>query len=204
MIEKIREQAKSINWTDSSAVQGFYESNRLYFDNYSLLTEQNEIEDVVNMKSHHLASLLEKGNYTDGLLIADHIDFLLKRIEGKSNNYIHLNERNNFHKGALLGHSKKYKESYVIFQKLREINPDNNLYKHWVADLRLNILTSKIQIISYVGLAVVIADILSGLLFDYDFDRRIVILGFVLAIIPWLIPPALKQIRKSRTAHNTQ
>jgi len=202
MNKRIQEQAKNINWQDTTAVQRFYETNEVYFDNYNSLTDPDEIEDVINMKSHYLAALLAKDNYTYGLLIANHIDLLLKRIKEKSSNHRYLNERNDFHKGALLGHSKKYKESYDIFQKLREINPDNGVYKNWITDLKKNLLTAKLQIISYIGLAMVFADILSELLFDYDFDRRIVISGFVLAILPWLIPAGLKIIRKPKTAPN--
>ena len=51
------------------------------------------------------------------------------------------------------------------------------------SQMKTNLLSQKLRIVGYIGLAMVFGDIISGLAFNYDFDKRIVLIGFILILL---------------------
>lgn len=203
MIEVIREKASQFDWQNIDAVIDFYEDNLLFFDNYKILNELDTIIDVINMKSHYIGALILKHRYKKAQTHISQIDYLLESIKEKSVQYEKLRIRNLFQKGVIYGYLKLYKPSYEIFTQLKEIDPENDLYKDWYVQMKTNLLYKKIQIIGFIGLAIVFGDIISGLAFNYDFDNRIVLFGFILLLLSYLIPVSFKYLNKKNVTKNT-
>jgi len=200
MIETIRDKARQFNWSDIDAVIDFYEDNQLYFDNYEVLSDIETIIDLIGMKSHYIGALISKKRYNKALSYITHIDYLLDKIKGKSGKYERLRIRNQFHKGVILGYLKKYRQSFDIFSKLFKLDPENDLYKDWYVQMKTNLLNKRMRILGYAGLAIVFGDIISGLGFNYDFDKRLVLFGFVLLLLSWLIPTGVKYFNKRKVS----
>jgi hypothetical protein len=198
MNENIRNEARKVDWQDNESILNFYEKNQLYFDNYKLIKEEKNIVDIIQMKARYIDALISKKRYTKALKIVEHNDFLLKEIEGKSEQYDNLKTGNLFHYGALNGWLKHYRLSYDTFSELVKIDPENDLYKDWHSQLKTNLLHNKFKMGSYVGLALVLGDIISGLAFNYNFPRKIVLLGFVLMLASWLLPQVMKYLNKRK------
>jgi hypothetical protein len=198
MNENIRKEARKVNWQDYESILNFYETNQLYFDNYKLIKEEKNIVDIIQMKSRYIEALISKKRYTKALKTVEHNAFLLKEIDGESELYDKMNTDNMFQYGALNGWLKHYRLSYDTFSKLVKIDLENDLYKGWHSQLKTNLLYNKFRIVSYVGLALVLGDIICGLAFNYDFPRKIVLLGFILLLASWLLPQVMKYLNKRK------
>jgi tetratricopeptide (TPR) repeat protein len=198
MIETIREKARRFDWNNPDAVIDFYEDNQLYFDNYEILEDIDTIIDVIDMKSHYMGALISKKRYNKALSYIDHIDFLLNKIKDNSGEYERLKIRNQFHKGVILGYLKKYRQSFDIFSKLLKLDPENDLYKDWYVQMKTNLLYNRMRILGLGGLAIVFGDIIAGLGFNYNFDNRFVLFGFILLLLSWLIPTGMKYLNKRK------
>ncbi|MBC8486298.1 MAG: hypothetical protein H8D45_09700 [Bacteroidetes bacterium] len=94
-----------------------------------------------------------------------------------------MNIENKFHSGVLNGYLKNHKFSFEVFSELIKIDPENDLYRNWYSQMKTNLLSQKLRIVGYIGLAMVFGDIISGLAFNYDFDKRIVLIGFILILL---------------------
>jgi hypothetical protein len=87
---------------------------------------------------------------------------------------------------------ENYESSLQIFKELKEIDPDNDLYKKWYVYNKSNLNSNNIRILTYIGFAIVMIDIFADLLFDYELNKTILILGFTLLLIGFLAPYAQK------------
>lgn len=196
MIEDIREKASQFDWQNIDAVIDFYDENHLYFDDYETLADLDTIIDVITIKSHYLKALIKKSRYTKALTYINHVDYLLEKIKDRSDKYESLRIRNLFQKGAIYGYLKRYKPSAEIFAKLIQIDSENDLYKDWYLEMRTKLVFKKIRIVGFFGFAVVFADAVSGLVFKYRFDSKIVLFGCILMLISFLIPVGAKYLSK--------
>ena len=198
MIEKIRNEGYKVDWNDTESISRFYEKNYIFFDNYTKLKSEKDIIDVIQMKAHYISALISKKRYSEALKIVKHTDFLLDKLDRKSEQFQKLQVENKFYSGVLNGYLKNYKASYKIFTELIKIDPKNELYQDWVLQMKTNVLSEKFRVIGYIGLAIVFGDIISGLVFNYDFDKKIVLAGFLLILLSWLLPQGMKILNKRR------
>jgi tetratricopeptide (TPR) repeat protein len=198
MIETIKEKARLFDWSDHKSVISFYESNKLFFEKYEDFSAFETIIDVINMKSHYIAALISTNKYKKALTYIDHIDFLLNKIKENNDEFERLSIRNLFHKGVIFAYLKKTKLSYEIFQKLKRLDPENEQYKDWFDKMKNKLFFKKVMFFGYLGLAIVCGDLISGLAFNYNLDKRVVLLGFILILLTWLIPTVMRYMRKKK------
>jgi hypothetical protein len=196
MIEKIKDEGYSVDWKDFDSISKFYENHQIFFDNYARLKNESDIIDVIQMKAHYISAMISKKRYTKALEIVKHIDFLLEKINSKSEQFQKLNIENKFYSGVLNGYLKNYKSSFKVFAELIKIDPENDLYQDWFLQMKTNLLSQRFRIIGYLGLVIVFGDIISGLVFNYDFDNKIGLTGFFLILISWLLPQGMKYLKK--------
>lgn len=72
------------------------------------------------------------------------------------------------------------------------------LYLDWFAQTKANLVYARLKQLSYVGLVIIIGDVVSGIMFDYDFNKYLVLTGFIFMFGAWLIPEIIKRIEKSK------
>jgi len=197
MTEKIILDSQNVDWSDQDSVIAFYENNQLYFDNYELLSDQDSIIETIQTKASYVKALTNKRRYKKALHVTDHIKLLLEKVDD-NNLKNKLEEQNQFFIGCLKGYLKAHQEAFIIFKKLTKQDPDNDVYEAWYIHEKTNLFQKRISFISYGGMAIVFGDIASGILLDFDFNKYLVLIGFVLLFSGWLIPAAYKQIEKRK------
>jgi hypothetical protein len=198
MAENINIKAERVDWSNSDSIIDFYEENKLYFDNYQLIDDQDAIIDIIDMKFQYVWALIKKHRYTKALPVTDHINWLIEKIESNQEIAKKYRIENQFNIGVLKGYLKSYKDSYEIFAELIKIDSENDLYQQWYDQMKTNILTKKMNYFSFVGLVIVLGDIFSDLIFEYSFNRNVVLLGFIIMVGAWLIPYAMQKIGKAK------
>lgn len=196
MIENIRQLGQEIDWHDNDSIIRFYENNQLFFDNYKLLKNQDEIADVYRMKTHYINALNSKKRYSKALTVIQHLDFLLNKLEDNLELHEKFRIDRLFSFGMLKGNLKEYKESYSTFTELIRIDPENDLYKDWHIVMKMNLQYQYLKYGLYIGVAIVFGDIICDLAFGYKFNNRVVLFGFILMLASWLVPIVLKNLRK--------
>lgn len=197
MIDNIRQQGRDIDWQNHDSIIKFYENNQLFFDNYDLINNQDEIVDIIQMKVHYINALNTKKRYTKALGIISHLENLLNKIDKDSELYEKYNTEKLFFYGMLKGNLKDYKESYSVFSDLTEIDPNNDLYKDWHIAIKMQLQYQYLKYGSIIGAVIVFGDILFDLAFDYEFNNRLVLFGWILMLGSWLGPKVYQYLRKN-------
>ena len=198
MIERVLEEAENIDWGDENSVIDFYESQYLFFNNYKSLTETEDIIEIAYIKTRYIEHLIGKKHYKKALEIVSHLDFLIDKVKERPDDYKKLYEENMFHNGLLNSRLKNYTIALDIFKKLVEIDKDNDLYRSWLVHCKLDVRYNYLRIFSYTGLAIVFGNIISDLAFNYEFNRTLTLLGYILLLSGWLLPLVLKKIEKKK------
>lgn len=165
MIETIREKGRAVDWQNDDAIIVFYESHQLFFKNYNLLKVHDEMIDVIQMKLQYVNSLYAKNRYKKALEIIPHLEDLLINIGSAFEQSEKYKKEVMFLDGALKGNLNQYKESYTIFTKLIKIDPENDLYEKWYISMKVSLLNKKMNYLNFLGLAIVIGDMVSGMVF---------------------------------------
>ena len=196
MIEKIRQEGHEINWQDHDSIIKFYESNQLFFDNYKLINDQDEIADIIHMKIHYINALNAKKRFSKALNILPQVDDLIEKLDPNSDKYEKFRTDRLFYYGMLKGNLKDFKTSYSTFSKLIKIDPENDLYKNWYLAMKINLQYEYLKYGSILGLIIVLGDIIADLAFGFKLDNRIVLFGWILMLVCWLGPQVYKFLKK--------
>ena len=198
MTENINQKAEKVDWNNSDSIIDFYEGSKLYFDNYQLLEGQDSITDAIDVKLRYISALIDKNRYNRAIPICDEIDWLILKVENNKELKKKFKIANQFNLGVLKGYLKSYNESLKIFSELIQSDSENDLYHDWYSQMKRNVLHKRLNYFSYVGLAIVLGDIFSDIIFEYSFNRYVVLLGFIIMVGAWLIPYGIQKIERMK------
>jgi len=161
-MDSIIEKSYDIDTNDSDEIIKFYTENRLYFDNFEIITDIETIEEIVYIKQKYTEAIERKAHYCDAIIILKHIFILLEKLKDKSLKYESDYERALFYEGVVLGRQEKYSESNERFKKLIVIDPQNERYKNWYLTNKEWIFKKKFGFLEYVLLFVMAITLLFG------------------------------------------
>ena len=130
-MDRIIEKSREINKNYEEEMIVFYSENRLYFDNFDIITDPETIEEIILIKQKYCEAIERRGYYKELALILNEIFSLLAKIKSKSQQAHHYYERALFYKGIVLGRYSKYSASNRIFKDLKIIDPGNESYQKW-------------------------------------------------------------------------
>ncbi|MFW6351075.1 MAG: hypothetical protein ACOC2E_01695 [Bacteroidota bacterium] len=198
----IEEQIAQLNFQDHDQVISFYESNRIYFDNYQRLENTEKISEFINIKLHYADSLTDK-HYLDKLLpVLDEVSELLQKLPKEHWNYEQSKRHMRFLKGMALGRQKKFKESYSIFKQLIKEEPDHFYYKVWYDHSRLGTYNWLFNGIAIVGGVLIFGDIIFSFSGYLPFDIGMV--GVVIVVLAYLTQKGLNEYFKRKKLHHNK
>ncbi len=130
-MDSIIEKSYDVDLNDSDEIIKFYSENRLYFDNFDIITDIETIEEIIYIKQKYTEAIERKAHYSDARIILEHIFILLEKVKDESLNYKSDYERALFYEGVVLGRQEKYSESNERFKKLIVLDPKNERYQNW-------------------------------------------------------------------------
>lgn len=200
MIKTIKDKANQIDLYDNDAFIEFFEDNELFFANYNLFSETNDIIDIILMKSHYIKALISKKRYTKALKFIKNVDELLEKIKDKSEQYDNLKMQNTISKGVSLGNLKKFKQSYEIFNDLITKDPENDMFKIWYIQMKTYLIHSYLNFAGYTGIGILAADLILSTFFNFSFDKSFTYIAFILIAIWFAIPYAMKFFIKKKVS----
>lgn len=130
-MDNIIEKSRIINKNYEEEMIAFYLENRMYFDNFDIITDPETIEEIILIKQKYCEAIERRGYYKELVEILSEIFRLLAKIKSKTQKAHHYYERALFYKGIVLGRQSKYSASNRIFKELKIIDPANMSYKDW-------------------------------------------------------------------------
>lgn len=183
MDTQIRHEIESLNWNDKGSVIDFYEKNIVYFANYEIINDIDQLIEIADIKLSYILALDTKKRYSKAKKYLDEFKSLIIKIE-KTESYNRINERYLFACGVIAQRLKKIDESQTYFNKLIKIDTENDLYKEWHESNKDSIFYNKSKLIGYIGTAIFFFCSFGGSLIPLDKDLifRIEILAFIMAI----------------------
>jgi len=141
-MDRIIEKSREINKNYEEEMIGFYNGNRLYFDNYDVITDPETLEEIILIKQKYCEAIERRGYYKELVVILNEIFILLAKIESKSQKVHHYYERALFYQGIVLGRQNKYVASNRIFKDLKIFDPGSESYKDWYQSNKKNNLNN--------------------------------------------------------------
>jgi tetratricopeptide (TPR) repeat protein len=151
----IEEEIEQVDFKDPNQVITFYESNKLYFDNYQRLENQNRISEFIDIKLHYCNSLTDKQHLEKLLRIIPEINELLTKLPKEHWNYIQSERHSKFLNAMALSNQKKFKKSFPIFQRLVKEDPNHHHYKVWHDHAKLGMFQWLFNLGSITGVSLV-------------------------------------------------
>lgn len=186
-----------IDWRNKDEVIKFYESNKLYFDNYQ---SQNQIETIlstIDIKLSYCDAQISKYHYSDCLEILTHVNILINKLENKnSEEFESRNERYLFTEGVVLGYLKRNEESQNNFKELLKIDPRNDLYKDWYNDNKIKIISKQSNIVGFTGFGIIMLVIFANTIFKSKLSSYYNLAGFLIMTIGFFFPYIFKFFKK--------
>ena len=184
MNEKIRQEIEELDWNNSDSVISFYESNRLYFDNYNFQKNTDSIYEIAEIKISYILSLDHKKHFTKANKCLQDVNILINKIKNSENSE-EINERYLFAAGVIANRLDKVEESQDCFTELIKIDPDNDLYQDWFEGNKDYLFAKKTRLIGHIGLGIFIIAMFSDLVFgiDNNIRLRIELVSFIIMIL---------------------
>jgi tetratricopeptide (TPR) repeat protein len=192
MNNDIRKQAESIDWKNPETVIDFYEKNQILFYNYKILSEDEQILDLINIKCHYINALISKSRFTKAKTFIEHVDILNQKIKHLPDFYAKYEEEKEYYLGLIYGYLKNYSESLFIFERLVKIDPENDMYKEWYTQMKVNLINKQTTIGTYLGLIIMLIDLGSNVIFNYKINSYFFLAGLTLLIGSLIFPYILR------------
>jgi len=192
----VLEQADNVNWNDYHSVVKFYESNRIYMDNFENVSNQEEISLLIDYKLFYCMILLDRTEYDKMTPIFEHISLLLRKLEPT---HIKFNDSSNqliFVRGIVLSNKKKYKDAYPFFSELIKINPHNHSYKLWYDYTKLGLYNWIFNGVYSAAAVLMVSDIIFSL--DKVVNFNVGNVAIVIAAIAWASQYGLGKYYKNK------
>jgi len=193
----IDEEIKDINTNDHNQVISFYESNKLYFDNYQRLEDSDRIGKFIDIKLTYCNSLTHKQHIEKLLKTLSEVEELLIKLPVDYWSYKESERHFRFLKAMALSNQKKFKESYPMLKKLITEDSNHYHYKVWFDHAKIGLYNWIFNLMSVAGLGCIVSYIaLSELGFQLPFDLGIV--GIVILVVSFLTQVGLKEYTKRK------
>lgn len=194
MNEKIKQEARNVDWQNNDAIIEFYERNQLYFNNFATIADDDTLINIIQIKANYINALIAKMRFSKAKNTLASRNVLLQKIAHHPTLFAQYTEKYTFYAGIVNGNLKNYKEALKIFKQLTRIDPENDIYQDWLSQMKLKLQSKRLSIIGYLGLAIIFTDIYFGLVYKHPMRREIVAFAFLLALIPWVLPRILQLI----------
>lgn len=201
-MESIDEQILRVNWNNVNEVADFYESNMLYFNNYHHLEDLDKINSFIDVKIRYVNVLFDKAQYDKTLNIIEHVKELLPKLGADHWNYQNADRHVRFRTGTILYNKRNYKEAYPIFKQLVKEDPEHHFYQIWYNHTRLGLYTWVFNSISFVGVGLVLLDLIFPSNSDSFFDLGNI--GLVLVLLSWLISSGVSAYIKNEKSKSRE
>lgn len=130
-MDSIIEKSRLIDKDYDEEMIKFYRENRVYFDNFNIITDIETIEEIILIKQKYCEAIERKGYYKELTVVLSHIFILLDKIKSKSLKNHQSYERALFYEGIVLARQNKYSVSNHRFKELKIIDPKNESYENW-------------------------------------------------------------------------
>jgi len=130
-MDSIIEKSRLIDKEYDEELIEFYRENRLYFDNFDIITDRETIEEIILIKQKYCEAIERKGYYKELTVILSEIVILLDKNKSKSRKNHQSNEKALFYEGIVLARRNKYSASNHRFKELKIIDPKNESYENW-------------------------------------------------------------------------
>jgi hypothetical protein len=193
----VENQIAQINTNDPNQVIEFYESNKLYFDNYQRLDNPDRIGRFLDIKLFYCNSLTDKQHVDKVLNVLNHVDDLLSKLPKDYWSYRESERHSRFLKAMALSNKKKFKESYPLFKQLVTEDPDHHSYKVWFDHAKLGLYNWIFYLASFTGIACILGYItLSELGIQLPFDIGNV--GIIILGVSFFAQLGLKEYTKRK------
>jgi len=192
----IKPDASNVDTNNYDAIIRFYENNLLYFDNFQLISDDDSLIEIINIKSHYINALIKKNRHTKALKALENKDLLLDKIKHYDDLYRMQSEIYKFYVGSANGYLKNYKIAINIFEELCECDPDNDMYRDWLVQMRFKQMSKHIPYVGYVGAFVLF---IAGYCYKFSYSNILLFIGIIMVLIAALFPYSYKIFRKLKT-----
>ena len=191
----INDKIKQVDWKKSEEIIEFYESNQQYYDNYSILTDQDKIAEFIGIKLYYANAIFEKSHYDKVLRILEQVEQLLEKLDTEHPTFAKSEQYARYLKGMVWGNQKKYKLSLKIFEKLVKEDPDHYYYQLWYRHSKFGVYYWLFGTLIIIGVSMILIDIvfyISGFLLPINLN----LIGLILMISSYLTMKILERYFK--------
>jgi tetratricopeptide (TPR) repeat protein len=189
----IKPDASNVDINNYDAIIRFYENNLLYFDNFQLISDEDSLIEIINIKSHYINALIKNNRHTKALKALENRDLLLDRIRQYNDLYRKQSEIYKFYVGSANGYLKNYKVAINIFEELCECDPDNDMYRDWLEQMKFKQMSKHIPYVGYGGVFVLF---IAGYCYKFSYSNILLFIGIIMVLIAALFPYSNKILRK--------
>lgn len=188
MTEELKKLAEKVDWKDSDSIIEFYEQNTDTFSDFKSINDEKTIIDLIDIKCHYVNSLIGKSRFKKARLFISEIDILNQKIKDNQDLYKKYEEEKDFFLGIIYGHLKNYSESAIIFNRLINVDPENDNYKEWYTDMRIKSVNKQTVALGIIGLIIVVGEIILKRLLHINLSDYVFLVGITLVLISILFP----------------
>lgn len=192
----IESQIQNLNWRNDDEVISFYENNRLYFSNSSIISDQEKINEILSITLRYADALQRKAHHDKAFAALDGAQALLVRFDSAHPNYAAVERQARYLRGVLLGEKKEFVQSYAIFRQLIREDPEHYYYKVWHKHTFLGLYDWIFNVLYAVGTVITLSDLLFGLSKVWPFDPGMV--GVFLIAVTFISQRAFHEYTKRK------
>jgi hypothetical protein len=196
-MENINGTIGKVDWKSDDQTIEFYEKNKLYFDNFELITEREKIVQFIRIKLRYAESIYKKFRYDQVLAVTTQIEKLIEKLNQDDPEFLKADQYRRFLSGMTLGRKKLFRQSNKIFKTLVAEDPHNHMYSVWNSYTKLSLYNWVLNGVAIAGGVLVLID----LLFSLKEKNNIAFgtIGLTMSIAAFLTQEALKQYFKKKT-----
>lgn len=194
----IEEQIRHLNFKNPNEVINFYESNKLYFDNFERLENAEKISDFIDIKLHYANSLIDKHYLERVFSVLNEVSSLLEKLPKDHWNYIQSERHMRFLKGMALGNQKKFKESYPVFKQLIKEDSNHYYYKLWFQHTKFGLYNWIFNWAIGLGIGLLLIDMFFYIVLKNTFPIDLAKIGLIIMAIAYFSQFAMKQYLKNK------
>lgn len=188
MTEELKNLAEKVDWKNSDSVIEFYELNMDIFSDFKSIDNEETIIDLINIKCHYVKSLIAKDRFSKAETFIADIDILNQKIKDNLGLFNKYEEEKDFFLAIVYGRLKNYSESASIFRRLITIDPENDNYKDWYTNMRLESVNKQTIVIGIIGFIIVFGDVFLKILFQIYLPELVFLVGITIVFSSILFP----------------
>lgn len=195
MNDSLKTKLYAVDWHNDNEVSEFYESNRIYFDNFDNLTKEESLIDIVRFKLAYCQTLINKKHFSKSLPILEHINILVNKLK-ESKDFNEINNQYLFLEAIILSNLKRYQEAHENLKQLLEIDPENDYYRNWFEGNKVRLIGKKSNIYGFIGFGIIMSTYFIEPIFKINLSAVWSLFGFTLMTIGFGYPYVAKQLKK--------